>query len=113
MGTNLPNAGAPLGARRRDGEIVLVIIEAPPRNLICARDMRARRESTRLEKGMSTPTDDDARAATNDVVGPRRTGRLTPYRLRRTIGRTGDVAFHLRRSTTVNPARSNIVSVPR
>lgn len=29
------------------------------------------------------------------------------------MGRTGIVAFHWRRSTTVNPARSNIDSAPR
>ena len=59
---------------------------------------------------MSTRTDDDVRIATNDVVGA---GWATSLQSSsRTIGRTGLVAFHWRRSTTVKPARSNIVSVP-
>src|SRR4249919_1093573 len=69
MGTDLPNAGAPLGATRGGRRIVFVIIEAPPRFKICARDMRAGRQSTRREKPMSTRTDDDVESPTDDVVG--------------------------------------------
>ena len=68
MGTDLPIAGAPLGATRGGRRIVFVIIEAPPRFKICARDMRAGGESTRREKPMSTRTDDDVESMTDDVV---------------------------------------------
>lgn len=75
---------------------------------IRARDMRAGRQSTRAADGVSTRTDDDGRTATDDVGA----GYQPPSRPSRTIGRTGVEAFHWRRSTTENPARSNMPSVP-
>src|SRR6187402_3900961 len=69
MGTDLPIAVAPSGATRGGRRIVFRSIEAPPRFKICARDMRAVRQSTRREKPMSTRTDDDVGSPTDDVVG--------------------------------------------
>src|SRR5215218_9213244 len=68
MGTDLQNAAPAIGATHRWRRVVFVIIEAPPRCLICARDMRAGRESTPRGKAVSTRTDDDAGPATDDVA---------------------------------------------
>src|SRR6476660_134336 len=111
MGTNLPNAGAPLGATHRVRRIVFVIIEAPPRFKICARDMRAGGQSTRPAKPMSTRTDDDVESPTDDVGRPESRARTD-----RTARRRGPLHFDhgLGESPATHPIRQQAdLLVPR
>jgi hypothetical protein len=104
MGTDLPIATPPLGATHRWRSDFVIILG----RLLFEGSVHATCEPVGSLPGARNEcqpsSDEEGRCATDDVDG------LASDR--RTIGRTGVVAFHWRRSTTVKPARSNMDSVP-
>ena len=105
------------GRRKASGEERLRHHSEPPPHELDPRPRHASR--TGVYPGRGTSVNPDGRRS----AGPRRMtcGRAAvrarrawgiPYRLNRTIGRTGVDPFHWRRSMTLKPARSNIGSVP-
>lgn len=71
MGTDLPCATAPVGARR-SRRIVFVIIGAASFRYICARDLRAGRELSRATEQLSNRIGINVESESRRVADPRR-----------------------------------------
>lgn len=67
MGADLPDAPGASVARMRGRRTVVVVNIRAASCRVCARDMRADRESRRRADAVSTSADDDVRHATDDV----------------------------------------------
>src|SRR5213592_2869502 len=118
MGADLPRTRALIGATHRSRSNGFVVIRPPPSEgdppATCEPVGSLRVGQRGCQPGRTTMPRARrmpySRSPGRGVAGPY--GAQARSRTSLTIGRTGEVAFHWRRSTTLNPADSNIGSGP-